>query len=332
MAILSGTRDIKLSKTRIEGYRNFGTKLWNAARFCQMNECILLPGFDPGAARETLNRWIRGETVKTAQAVTAAFEAGRFDEAATALYRFIWNVFCDWYVELAKPMLNGDDETAKAETRAMAAWTLDQILKLLHPVSPFITEQLWAETAEFGPKRDSLLIEAAWPELPGAWVDAEAAAEVDWLIELVSEVRSIRAEMNVPPSARPALSLVGAGPLTQARLARNRDRICALARLDAVRLAETAPVGAVPFVIAEATGALAIAEFIDFKAERARLTKAITGFDQEIARNAGKLANADFTARAPEAVVEEIREKLVAAQTAKAKLEQALARLEAMQT
>jgi valyl-tRNA synthetase len=331
LTILSGARDIKLSKSRIEGYRNFGTKLWNAARFCQMNECVAEAGFDPGAVRETLNRWIRGETVKAALSVTTALEAGQFDEAAGALYRFVWNVFCDWYLELAKPILNGDDEVAKAETRAMAAWTLDQTLKLLHPVSPFITEALWAETAEFGPKRQGLLIETAWPELPGAWVDEAATAEIDWLIELVSEVRSIRAEMNVPPSARPALSLVGAGPATQARLARNRDRLCALARLDAVRLAETPPAGAVLFVIGEATGALAIAQFIDLAAEKARLEKEIAALDQDIARISKKLDNADFIARAPEEVVEENRAKLAAAQTAKAKLESALARLKGLE-
>jgi valyl-tRNA synthetase len=330
LTILSGARDIKLSKARIEGYRNFGTKLWNAARFCQMNECVAWAGFDPNAARETLNRWIRGETVKTAAAVTAALEAGAFDQAAGALYRFVWNVFCDWYLELAKPILNGDDEVAKAETRAMAAWTLDQTLKLLHPVSPFITEALWAETAEFGPKRQALLIETAWPVLPGAWVDAAASAEIDWLIDLVSAVRSIRAEMNVPPSARPALSLVGAGSATQDRLARNRDRICALARLDAVRLADAAPAGTAPFVIDEATGALAIAEFIDLAAEKARLAKEIAALDQDIARISKKLDNADFIARAPEAVVEENRTKQAEAQVAKAKLEGALARLKGL--
>jgi valyl-tRNA synthetase len=330
LTILSGARDIKLSKSRIEGYRNFGTKLWNAARFCQMNECVAQTGFDPGAVRETLNRWIRGETVKAALSVTTALEAGQFDEAAGALYRFVWNVFCDWYLELAKPILNGDDEVAKAETRAMAAWILDQTLKLLHPVSPFITEALWAETAEFGPKRQGLLIETAWPELPGAWIDATAAVEIDWLIALVSEVRSIRAEMNVPPSARPALSLVGADAVTQGRLGRNRDRLCALARLDAVRLAEAAPAGAVPFVIGEATGALAIAEFIDLAAEKARLAKEIAALEQDIGRISKKLDNADFIARAPEAVVEENRAKLADAQTAKAKLESALARLKGL--
>jgi valyl-tRNA synthetase len=166
--------------------------------------------------------------------------------------------------------------------------------------------------------------------LPGAWVDDAATAEVDWLIELVSEVRSIRAEMNVPPSARPGLTLVGAGPVMQSRLIRNRDRLCALARLDAVRQAEAPPAGAVPFVIGEATGALAIAEFIDLAAEKARLSKEIAALDQDIARISKKLDNADFIARAPEAVVEENRTKLADAQTAKAKLEGALARLKGL--
>jgi len=328
MAILSGTRDIKLSRQRIEGYRNFGTKLWNAARFCQMNECVAVPGFDPGAVKETLNRWIRGETVKTARAVTEALDAAQFDEAASALYRFIWNVFCDWYVELAKPILNGEDDAAVAETRATAAWVLEQAMKLLHPVSPFITEELWAQTAEFGPKRESMLIEAAWPDLPPDWVDAEAEAEVAWLIDVVSEVRSIRSEMNIPTSARPALTLVTPHAAVRARLQRNAERLCTLARLEAVREAEAAPHGAVVFVAGETTGALAVAEFVDLKAERARLGKAITDLAATADRFRKKLDNPDFMGRAPEAVVTENREKLAEAEAARLKLEAALARLQ----
>ena len=328
MAILSGARDIKLSTSRIEGYRNFGTKLWNAARFCQMNECVPVAGFDPGHVKETLNRWIRSETVKAAQAVSAALDAADFAEAANLLYRFIWNVFCDRYLELAKPILNGEDERAKAETRATAAWALDQILHLLHPISPFITEELWSKTAEFGPARDGMLIESRWPAMTSEWIDEAAGDEIDWLIGLVSEVRSIRAEMNVPPSARPPLTLVGAGPLTQERLKRNRDRLCTLARLDAVREADAAPHGAVLFVAGEATGALAVAEYIDLAAEKARLAKAIGSADQDILRTAKKLDNADFLARAPAEVVEENREKLAEAQAALEKLRAALARLE----
>lgn len=332
LTAMSGqARDIKLSKQRIEGYRNFGTKLWNASRFAQMNECVRVEGFDPATVQQPINKWIRGETVKTVAEVTKALEAPSFDEAAGALYRFVWNVFCDWYLELAKPILNGDDAAAKAETRATAAWALDVILKLLHPVMPFITEELWQKTAEFvGPPRDTMLISARWPELPADWIDAEAEAEIGWLVETVGEIRSIRAEMNVPPSAKPALSVVGAGPETKARLARHRDLLLTLARLDSAREADAAPAGSVPIVMGEATGALAIAEFIDLAAEKARLTKEIAGHVGEIEKVGKKLGNPDFLARAKEEVVEENRERLAEAEAAKAKLEAALSRLESV--
>jgi valyl-tRNA synthetase len=331
MTAMSGqARDIKLSKQRIEGYRNFGTKLWNASRFAQMNECVRVEGFDPATVQQPINKWIRGETVKTVAEVTKALEAPAFDEAAGALYRFVWNVFCDWYLELAKPILNGDDAAAKAETRATAAWALDVILKLLHPVMPFITEELWDKTAEFGPVRDTMLISAQWPDLPADWIDAEAEAEIGWLVETVGEIRSIRAEMNVPPSAKPGLSVVGAGPETKARLARHRDLLLTLARLDNVREADGASQGSIPIVMGEATGALGIAEFIDLVAEKARLTKEIAGHVGEIEKTNKKLGNPDFLARAKEEVVEENRERLADAQAAKAKLEAALARLAAV--
>ena len=331
LTAMSGqARDIKLSKQRIEGYRNFGTKLWNASRFAQMNECVRVEGFDPATVQQPINKWIRGETVKTVAEVTRALEAPSFDEAAGALYRFVWNVFCDWYLELAKPILNGDDAAAKAETRATAAWALDVILKLLHPVMPFITEELWEKTAEFGPARETMLISSQWPDLPADWIDAEAEAEIGWLVETVGEIRSIRAEMNVPPSAKPALTVVGAGPETKARLARHRDLLLTLARLDSAREADAAPAGSVPIVMGEATGALAIAEFIDLAAEKTRLTKEIAGHVGEIEKVNKKLGNPDFLARAKEEVVEENRERLAEAEAAKAKLEAALSRLESV--
>ena len=331
LTAMSGqARDIKLSRQRIEGYRNFGTKLWNAARFSQMNECLREDGFDPGGAKQIVNRWIRGETVKTVLAATKALEACAFDVAAQALYRFVWNVFCDWYLELAKPILNGDDGEAKAETRAMTAWALDVCLKLLHPVMPFVTEELWGKLAEFGAARDGMLITAQWPVFPEAWLDADAEAEIDWVIALVSEVRSIRSEMNVPPSARAPLTLVGAGEVAKARLVRNRDLIVSLGRLESVKEAETAPAGAVPFVIEEVTAALSIAGFIDLAAEKARLAKEIANFAGDIERTAKKLDNPDFVARAREDVVEENRERLTESKIAKAKLESAMDRLVAL--
>ena len=331
VAMSGQARDIKLAKQRIEGYRNFGTKLWNAARFCQMNECVRVEGFDPGAVKLTVNRWIVGETVKCARAITTALEACAFDDVATGLYRFVWNVFCDWYLELAKPVLNGDDHAARAETRATAAWALDEILKLLHPVSPFITEELWAELAAFGgPARKSLLITAEWPSHPDAWLNAEAEAEIGWLVELVSEVRSIRSEMNVPPAARAPLVLVGAGPHSKARLARHRELITTLARLSEVKEADAAPQGSAPFSIGEATGALSIAEFIDLAAETARLKKEIAAHASDADRTRKKLDNPDFIARAPDEVVEENRERLAEAEAAQAKLQAALTRLESV--
>ena len=328
MAILSGTRDIKLSKTRIEGYRNFGTKLWNAARFCQMNECVADPAFDPGAVSETLNRWIRSETTKAAHAVTAALDGADFAEAASVLYRFIWNVVCDWYLELAKPILNGGEGRAKAETRATIAWVLDQALRLLHPVSPFITEELWEQTAEFGPARQTLLIETPWPDLPATWIDAEAEAEIDWLITLITEVRSVRAEMNVPPSSKPPLTLIAPDAETRSRLARNRERLCSLARLDAVREGHAAPAGAV--LLGGVDAALSVASFIDLASERARLEKGVASAEQDIARPAKKLANPDFIARAKPEVVEAERAKLAEAEATLGRLKTGLARLRAL--
>ncbi len=328
LTALSGqARDIRLSRERIEGYRNFGTKVWSAARFCQMNGCEPVADFDPGRVQSTLNRWIRGEAMKTIAAVTEALDACAFAEAAGALYRFIRNVFCDWYVELAKPILAGEDEAAKAETRAMAAWTLRACLKLLHPISPFITETLWGE---FSDPSEGLLISAAWPDAHADWIDAEAGAEIAWLIDLVDSVRSIRAETNVPAAARAPLVLVGANPVTRQRLATHRPLIERLARLDSIELADAAPAGAVQFVAGEATGALAIAGIIDVASERARLAKDIAALAADAEKTAKKLANADFVSRAPEEVVEENRERLAEAEAAKAKLEGALERLESV--
>ena len=332
LTAMSGqARDIKLSTQRVEGYRNFGTKLWNAARFCQMNECVVDPAFDPAKAKQTVNRWIRGEAVKTAGVVTAALEACAFDEAATALYRFVWNVFCDWYVELAKPILNGEDEAAKTETRAMAAWTLDQALKLLHPVTPFLTEELWKQTAEFGPARDGLLMEARWPELSPAWRDAAAEAEMELILGAVGEGRSVRSEMNVPPSARPDLLVLDATPAQRKILQANTELIQSTLRVADVRFVGAAPAGSLSYVVEGATLALPVAAFIDVAAEKARLAKAIKGLEDDISRVAKKLGNPDFMARAPEAVVNENREKMAEAEAAKAKLDSALAKFEAME-
>jgi valyl-tRNA synthetase len=331
MAILSGTRDIKLSRQRIEGYRNFGTKLWNAARFSQMNEARRAEGFDPAAAEQTINRWIRGELTKAERQVSSAIEGGRFDDAASALYRFVWNVFCDWYLELAKPVFTGADEAAKAETRAMTAWTLDQTLKLMHPIMPFITEELWDKLAgEGAPRTEATLIGAAWPELPGAFIDPAAEAEIGWLVDLVTEIRQLRAEMNVPPSAKPALAFVAPDGTTSERMTRHRDLILTLGRAGELAIADAAPAGAVTFVSGGATAALSIAGIIDVAAERARLGKEIAVFESDIGHVNKKLGNPNFVDRAAPEVVDEQRQKLAEAEAGKAKLQAALTRLDAV--
>jgi len=326
-AMAAQGRDIKLATSRVEGYRNFGTKLWNAARFCQMNECGRVDGFDISAVQGTANKWIAGETRRTAEKVTEALEAYRFNEAAAALYHFVWDVFCDWYLELIKPVLNGSDETAKAETRATAAWVLDQILLMLHPMMPFLTENLWQEGVE-GPARTTMLVTAQWPSYGDALGDAAADAEIDWIIRLVTEVRSVRSQMNVPAGAKIPLVLRDASAETIDRIGRNKDMIERLARLESIRAGDDAPAGAIQAVVDEATLFLPLADVIDLDAERARLTKEIGKIDGEIKKIDGKLGNEKFLSKAPEAVIEEQRERRADAEQTRAKLADALGRLE----
>jgi valyl-tRNA synthetase len=322
-AITGQTRHIRLSRQRVEGYRNFGTKLWNAVRFCQINECRRDPAFDPAAAKLTINRWIVGEAVKAARDATRALEEPSFDEAAGVLYRFVWNVVCDWYLELAKPVLNGSDEAAKAETRATAAWVLDVAVRLLHPIMPFITEELWGETGGEG-----MLMTAAWPDLPESWIDPAAQAEIGLIIDTVAEGRSVRSELNVPPSAKPDLYVVEADEGQKRVLQANSALISTTLRVAGVRF-DAAPRGAIPYVVQGLTAALPVADFIDLKAEQARLAKEIGVLSGDIDRTAKKLANPDFVARAPEEVVDENRDRLAEAQAARSKLQAALQRLEA---
>ncbi|HVY86663.1 MAG TPA: valine--tRNA ligase [Caulobacterales bacterium] len=327
-AMAAQGRDIKLSEQRIEGYRNFGTKLWNAARFSQMNECAVWDAFDPKSPKEIVNRWIVGETAKAAATVTAELEARRFNEAAGALYRFVWNVFCDWYLEFIKPLLSGEDEAAKAETRRTTAWVLDQILILLHPFMPFITEELWARLGEFGQRRDGMLITANWPQLSASLIDQKAEAEIDWIIRLVEGVRSTRSELNVPAGVKIPLLLIGAEADAGARLERYQSLIDRMGRLEYSTTDEAAPPGSVTFVLDGATVALPLEGVVDFAAEAERLKKEIAKLDGEIGKTEAKLANADFMARAPEDVVEEQRERLEDAKAARTKLSAARERLE----
>jgi valyl-tRNA synthetase len=318
-------RDIKLSTQRLEGYRNFATKLWNACRFAEINGCAAVPGFDPKGARATLSRWIAHETAKAAREVTAAITAYKFNEAAAAVYRFVWNIFCDWYLELAKPVLAGADEDAKAEARAMTAWVRDEMLKLLHPFMPFITEELWSVTAAGGPARDNLLVLAAWPDY-GALDDASAEAEIGWVIDLIAAIRSLKAEMNIMATETP-LVLAGASAVTHERAKRWEDVIMRMARLSNLTIAQIPPPGSIQLIVRGEVAALPLKGVVDFAAERTRLEREMARLDAEIARIDGKLANADFVRRAPEEVVEGERERREEAQARRAKIVEALERL-----
>ena len=333
-AMAAQGRDIKLSAQRVEGYRNFTTKLWNAARFAEMNACTLVEGFDPWSNKETLNRWIGHETQKAAREVTDAIEAYKFNDAAGALYRFVWNIYCDWYLELAKPVLTGPDCPAKDETRAMVAWVRDEILKLLHPFMPFVTEELWGVTGSSAlaagenkeGARETLLALAPWPKL-ARLSDHAAEAEIGWVIDLVTAIRSVRVEMNLTVATELPLVLANVSPETDARAGRWADVIKRLARLSSLSVAQSVPPGSIQLLVRGEVGALPLKGLIDFAAEQARLEKEIGRVDTDIARIDQKLNNADFIRRAPEEVVEGEREKREEAQARRAKILEALERL-----
>ena len=318
-------RDVKLDPARIAGYRNFGTKLWNATRFAQMNGVARNDDFWLNDAKLPVNRWILTELTRAAREVTGAIESYRFNEAAGAAYRFVWNQFCDWYLELLKPVFMGEDEAAKVESRAVAAFVLDEVYKLLHPMMPFMTEELWAQTAGEGAARETLLCHATWPAPD--FEDDAAAADVNWLIHLVSEIRSVRSEMNVPAAAMAPLVIVGASAETRERVGRHEAAIKRLARIGEITEAATAPKASAQVVAGEAVACLPLGELIDLKAEAARLTRELAKTTDEIARLHKKLSNEKFVANAPEEVVAAEREKLDEYRASQEKLSLALDRV-----
>ncbi len=318
-------RDVKLDPARIAGYRNFGTKLWNATRFAQMNGVTSSDGFIPETSSLTVNRWILTELSRTIRDVTEALDAYRFNDAAGSLYRFVWNQFCDWYLELLKPIFSGEDEAAKRESQACVAYVLDEIYKLLHPFMPFMTEELWAQTAGEGQERSTLLCHAEWPA--PSYADDTAADEINWLIDLVSGIRSVRSEMNVPPAATAPLIVVGANNLTRERLQQHAQAIGRLARVEHIDHATVAPRGSAQIVVGEATACLPLGNLIDLSAEKARLEKAIAKVEAERERILGKLANEKFVANAKPELVEAERERLVELDLQKESLSVALTRV-----
>ena len=328
-------RDLKLSTARIQGYRNFGTKLWNACRFAEMNEVFEqraqsvhgqctggAPDVQPTAA---VNKWIIGETAKVREEIDTALENFRFNDAANAAYTFVWGKVCDWYVELSKPLLQDDANAELApETRATMAWVLDQCMILLHPIMPFITEELWAQTGT----RDTLLVHADWPEYTTAdLVDAAADQEINWVISLIEAIRSARAQMHVPAGLYVPLIVTEIDAAGESAWARNETMIKRLARIEGLERVEAAPKGTVAIAVPGASFGLPLADVIDIGEEKARLEKSLGKLAKELGGLRGRLNNPKFAASAPEEVVEETRANLALREEEEGKLKEALARL-----
>ncbi len=308
-AMAAQGRNIRLSKQRVEGYRNFSTKLWNAARFAEMNECGAPGEFDPCSAERPVNQWILSELADCVADVTKGIEEYRFNEAAGALYKFIWNTLCDWYLELIKPLLMGMDDAAKAETRAVCGYVIDESLKLLHPFMPFVTEELWERRAPGRADEQGFLMLQAWPEITG-FGNAAATEEIEWLIEMISEIRSLRNDLGVPAGAKVPMMLVNPADVDAARLERHDDVLRRMARLDDTGTSTGLPAGAVSTMVGTSVVALKIADLIDIGEAQKRLDKEVAQLEKDITSTEKKLANADFVARAPEEIVEENRERV----------------------
>jgi valyl-tRNA synthetase len=317
-------RDVKLSESRVEGYRNFATKLWNAARFAEMNECRPRADFHPENCDEVANRWILGALSDTSQSVTAMLESFRFDEAAGQTYHFVWNVFCDWYLEFIKPLLSGGDHNARDETRAACAFVLEKILHLLHPFMPFVTEELWQRLDERG---DRLLMLASWPGDETIPADHAAVAEMDWVVRLISALRTARAEINVPAAAKVELRVLDANAENRRRLDRHAEAVRRLARVETIVMDGVVPESAMQIVHDEATLVVPLRGVIDIEQERRRLLREKEKFAVQHSRLAAKLERGDFVAKAPAEVVAENRERLAEAAAVLAKLDLALHRL-----
>ena len=322
-------RDLKLSSQRIAGYRNFGTKLWNAARFAEMNEvyATLDPAGKsqlPAQLQQTLNKWIVGETAKVREAVDAALSAYRFNDAANLLYAFVWGKVCDWYVEFSKPLLSGEDEAARAETQATMAWVMDQCLILLHPIMPFITEELWGSLT----KRETVLIHTDWPSYSSTLIDTAADKEMNWVIGLIEEIRSVRAQMHVPAGAKVNLLVSALDAAGQDAWERNQALIMRLARVETLSAVDKFPKGCANISVSGGDFGLPLADLIDIGAETARLNAALGKLTKELGGLKGRLNNPKFVQSAPPEVVEETRENLALREEEEAQLKAALARLD----
>ena len=316
-------RDLKLSKDRIQGYRNFGTKLWNAARFAEMNECKPNPDFAPATVTQTVNKWIVTETARARIAHDEALDNYRFNDAANGLYAFVWGKVCDWYLEFAKPLFASGDEAVIAETRATMAWVIDQCLILLHPTMPFITEELWGEIAT----RDTMLVHADWPTYGAELIDESSEKEMSWVINLIEGIRSVRAQMHVPAGLKCQLLQSDLDQAGQGAFARNAAMIERLARLSEVTPTDTFPKGTVTIAVDGGTFGLPIADLIDVAEEKARLEKTLGKLAKELGGLRGRLNNPKFAESAPPEVVEETQANLAAREEEESRIKAALERL-----
>ena len=321
MASIGGV--LKLDMQRIQGYRNFGTKLWNAARFAEMNEAVPSDGTIP-MADQAVNKWIIGETAKVREVVDAAFDTYRFNDAAQALYAYVWGKVCDWYVELSKPLLNGDDQAAKEETRRVMGWVIDQCLVLLHPIMPFITEELWGALGE----RAKMVVHADWPTYTAAeMVDASADREMNWVISLIEGIRSARSQMRVPAGLRIPMIVTELDDAGQAAWERNEAMILKLARVVDLSQADAFPKGTITVAVPGGTFGLPLADIIDIEAEKERLEKSLGKLAKELGGLRGRLNNPKFVASAPDEVVAEARANLAEREEEEARLKAAMDRL-----
>ena len=319
MASIGGV--LKLDTQRIAGYRNFGTKLWNAARFASLNEANF--GLSVPAAKETVNRWIVGETVKTLNEVNIAFDQFRFNDAAQALYSFVWGTVCDWYVELSKPLLNADDSTVKYETRQTMGWVIDHCLILLHPIMPFITEELW-ETLS---KRNEMLVHCDWPEYDSALIDHAADLEMNWVVNLIESIRSARAQLRVPAGLKIPMIFLEMDSEAKQAWENNSEMIQKLARITELTSADEIPKGSIAISAKGASFALPLEDIIDVEEEKKRLSKSLDKLQKEISALKGRLQNSKFIESAPEEVILETQENLVLREEEEAKLSSAASQL-----
>lgn len=316
-------RDINLSDSRIQGYRNFATKLWNAARFCEMNECYSVKDFDVTSAKLEISKWIMAKAKEASIEVTENLNNFRFSDAANAVYQFIWGTFCDWYIELIKPIFYGENADEIKEIRAVTAWTLDRILVMLHPFMPFITEELWDNLTI----RSGKLIHAAWPT--DETVNGADKNEIDRAIDIISAIRSLRSAMNLPAGAKLHAFVKDAAAETLSAVERQKALICKLARLEELDALGNREVtkDMVQTVSREAAILIPLKGVVDFEAERARLQKELETLNKNLEGYSRKLNNESFVAKAPAAVVAEEKRRQAEAQENKAKVEEALARI-----